>query len=137
MKVGDQIHIISTETPTGLPLYMGEGRLVRKVGTIPDFWEVEYLEGPSAGSHKNIFVHPEDQEPQTQSLPLIALGSEDQTPPEYELATPFNPPEQEILDIPVDLDGPCDTWFTCECGTHLTSPTYGCVKDPKHANDHA
>ena len=60
-KDGQIVKIVSRETPTGLPKYMGKGRIVKKLGTVPDFYMVEYLEGGLAGRQQRLFVHAEDQ----------------------------------------------------------------------------
>jgi hypothetical protein len=90
MVPGQVVNLVSRETPTGLPVSMGPGRLIEKVGTIPDFWLVEYLTGNQKGSRKRVFVHPEDQEPVSgvpgvqapwwEVLKLMALQAETNNP---------------------------------------------------------
>lgn len=47
-------------TPTGLPLPMGVCRLRKKLGTVPNFWEVERLDPAYVGAVVKCMVYPED-----------------------------------------------------------------------------
>lgn len=57
MKPGDIVMWRSRATPTGLPVDMGPSSLIRKIGTVEDFWLLQSLVD---GRIVRAFVYPED-----------------------------------------------------------------------------
>lgn len=65
---GQTVRLVSRATLDGHPQYLGKGMVIEKVGTIEDFWLVEFLELQLKGSRKRMFVYESDQRP-----PLVRI----------------------------------------------------------------
>lgn len=57
MKPGDIVDPKARSTPSGFPVSWGPAKLIRKIGTVPNFWEFQLL---ADGKVMRGMVHEED-----------------------------------------------------------------------------
>lgn len=62
MNPGDLVTPNFRSTPTGLPVTMGLCKLLKPMGTVPNFWKVERLDPSCRGKIVLCFVYPEDMQ---------------------------------------------------------------------------
>jgi hypothetical protein len=60
LQPGQQVRWFMT-TEQGLRVYVGQVRLQRTIGTVPNYWEFLVLEGRNVGKLVKGFIYKEDQ----------------------------------------------------------------------------
>jgi hypothetical protein len=62
MKSNDIVKYFQPDNRTGLRIFNHVVRLIRPVGTVPNFWEFQIIDGQYNGQIRKGFVYKEDQE---------------------------------------------------------------------------
>ncbi len=69
MKAGDIARLYSKATNTGKYQYLGNGVLIRKIGTYEGYWEVKHDDGMTM----RLFIEPEHLIKSPSKKPLLRL----------------------------------------------------------------
>lgn len=75
MKPNDVVKHFVINQLSGFRQYSADAVLVRKIGTVPNYWEFQIMTGQNAGMIIRDFIYEEDQEIQKPKLTVIEGGA--------------------------------------------------------------
>lgn len=74
MKNGDIVKHFVINQISGFRQYSADVKLISKVGTVPNFWKFEIMNGQNTGKIINGFIYEEDQDTPKLQLTVIEGG---------------------------------------------------------------